>query len=41
MKITLDTKFDIGDTVYAVDHYYDFYATLFLKCYTLDVVLYL
>ena len=26
MKITLDTKFDIGDTVYAADHYDVFYA---------------
>ena len=26
MKITFDTKFNIGDTVYAPDHYYDFYA---------------
>jgi hypothetical protein len=27
MKITLDTKFNIGDTVYAADHYYDYYAS--------------
>lgn len=27
MKLNLKTKFDIGDIVYAADHYYDFYAT--------------
>lgn len=27
MKITIETRFDIGDTVYAVDHYYDYYAS--------------
>ena len=27
MKIILDTRFDIGDVVYAVDHYYDYYAS--------------
>lgn len=27
MKVTLDTKFNIGDTVYVVDHYYDYYAS--------------
>ena len=26
MKITLDTKFNIGDVVYALEHYYNFYA---------------
>jgi hypothetical protein len=27
MKFTINTKFNIGDTVYAVDHYYDYYAS--------------
>ena len=27
MKYTLETKFDIGDTVYIADHYYDYYAS--------------
>ena len=27
MKVTLDTKFNIGDTVYVVDHYYDYYVS--------------
>jgi hypothetical protein len=27
MKINLETQFNIGDIVYAADHYYDFYAT--------------
>lgn len=26
MKITAETKFNVGDTVYIADHYYDFYA---------------
>jgi hypothetical protein len=26
MKLTIDTKFDIGDIVYAADHYYDYCA---------------
>lgn len=26
MKFTIDTKFNIGDTVYAADHYNEFYA---------------
>ena len=26
MKITIETKFNVGDTVYIADHYYDFYA---------------
>jgi hypothetical protein len=25
MKTTVETKFDVGDIVYVVDHYYDFY----------------
>ena len=27
MKVTIDTKFNVGDTVYIADHYYDFYAS--------------
>lgn len=27
MKITINTKFDIGDVVYAADHYYDYYTS--------------
>ena len=27
MKVSVDTKFNIGDVVYAVDHYYDYYAS--------------
>ena len=27
MKLTVDTKFSIGDVVYVVDHYYDYYAS--------------
>lgn len=26
MQITIATKFNVGDVVYIVDHYYDFYA---------------
>ena len=26
MKTTIETKFNVGDTVYVADHYYDFYA---------------
>ena len=26
MKITIETKFDIGDVVYVAHHYYDWYA---------------
>ena len=26
MKLNIDTNFDIGDIVYAADHYYDYYA---------------
>ena len=25
MKININTKYNIGDTVYVADHYYDFY----------------
>ena len=27
MKIMLDTQFNIGDIVFAADHYYDYYAS--------------
>ena len=27
MKFTIETRFNIGDVVYAVDHYYDYYAS--------------
>lgn len=27
MKFTIETQFNIGDTVYAADHYYDYYAS--------------
>ncbi len=27
MKITIDTKFNIGDRIYAADHYYDYYTS--------------
>lgn len=27
MKFTIDTKFNIGDTIYVADHYYDYYAS--------------
>ena len=27
MKITLDTRFNIGDTIYAADHYHDGFYT--------------
>lgn len=27
MKFTIGTKFNIGDVVYAADHYYDYYAS--------------
>jgi hypothetical protein len=27
MKFTIDTKFNIGDKVYAADHYHDYYAS--------------
>ena len=27
MKVNLETQFNIGDTVYAADHYYDYYAS--------------
>ena len=26
MKLTIDTKFNVGDTVYVADYYYDFYT---------------
>jgi hypothetical protein len=26
MTFNIETRFNIGDTVYAADHYYDFYA---------------
>ena len=27
MNVTIKTKYDIGDIIYAVDHYYDYYAS--------------
>lgn len=27
MKFSIDTKFSIGDTVYAADHYYEYYTS--------------
>ena len=27
MRFTIETKFNVGDTVYIADHYYDFYAS--------------
>lgn len=26
MRVTVETKFNVGDIVYVADHYYDFYA---------------
>lgn len=27
MKLHVNTRFDLGDVVYAADHYYDYYAS--------------
>ena len=40
MKTIIETKFNVGDTVYIADHYYDFYANMapyIVKAILIDV----
>ena len=38
MKAAVESKFNVGDTVYIADHYYDFYAS-HLPCVVCDILI--